>query len=55
MILTEHTVKAAEHAAATGLIFTEKISEIEQDKKEDEGQAPGKVEAGNIADINSPG
>ena len=45
MILTEHTVKAAEHAAATGLIFTEKIAAIEQDKKEDKGQAPGKVEA----------
>ena len=43
MILTEHTVKAAEHAAATGLIFTEKIPVIEQDKKEDKGQAPGKA------------
>ncbi len=48
MILTEHTVKAAEHAAATGLIFTEKIAVIEQDKKEDEGQLPGKVEALNF-------
>ena len=44
MILTEHTVKAAEHAAASGLIFTEEIPAIVQDKKEDLGQAPGKVE-----------
>ncbi len=46
MILTEHTVNAAEHAAANGLIFTEKIPAIVQDKKEDKGQAPGKAEAG---------
>jgi phosphatidate phosphatase APP1 len=44
MILTEHSVKAAEHAASTGLIFTEEIPAIVQDKKEDLGQAPGKVE-----------
>ena len=45
MILTEHTVKAAEHAAAGGLIFTAEIPAIVQDKKEDTGQLPGKVEA----------
>ena len=44
MILTEHTVKAAEHAAASGLIFSAEIPAIVQDKKEDLGQAPGKVE-----------
>ena len=44
MVLTEHTVKAAEHAAGSGLIFREAIPEIVQDKKEDKGQAPGKVE-----------
>ena len=44
MILTEHTVKAAEHAAASGLIFTAEIPAIVQDKKEDEGKAPGKIE-----------
>lgn len=44
MILTEHTVKAAEHAAAGGLIFTAEIPAIVQDKKEDEGQVPGKTE-----------
>ena len=44
MILTEHTVKAAEHAAGTGLIFTTEIPAIIQDKKEDEGQVPGKME-----------
>ena len=46
MILTEHSVKAAEHAAGSGLIFTEKLPAIEQDKKEDKGQVAGKVEAG---------
>lgn len=44
MILTEHSVKAAEHAVASGLIFKEDIPAIVQDKKEDKGQAPGKVE-----------
>lgn len=48
MILTEHTVKAAEHAAASGLIFTAEIPKIVQDKKEDEGQVPGKVEPGEL-------
>jgi len=46
MILTEHTVKAAEHAAANGLIFTAEIPAIVQDKKEDLGEVPGKVEPG---------
>lgn len=46
MILTEHSVKAAEHAAASGLIFTAEIPAIVQDKKEDKGQVPGKVEPG---------
>lgn len=44
MILTEHTVKAAEHAAASGLIFTAEIPAIVQDKKEDKGQVTGKIE-----------
>lgn len=46
MILTEHTVKAAEHAAAGGLIFTAEIAAVVQDKKEDLGQLPGKIEPG---------
>jgi phosphatidate phosphatase APP1 len=45
MILTEHSVQAAEHAAATGLIFREAIPDIVQDKKEDEGEVAGKEEA----------
>ena len=45
MILTEHTIKAAEHAAASGLIFTAQIPAIVQDKKEDEGKSPGKIES----------
>ncbi len=44
MILTEHSVKAAEHAVASGLIYKEEIPAIVQDKKEDKGQLPGKVE-----------
>jgi phosphatidate phosphatase APP1 len=44
MLLTEHSVHAAEHAAATGLIFREEIPAIVADKKADTGQAPGKVE-----------
>ncbi len=44
MILTEHSVKAAEHAVASGLIFKEEIPAIVQDKKEDKGQLPGKEE-----------
>lgn len=46
MILTEHSVNAAEHAASSGLIFKEEIPAIKQDKKEDKGQVPGKVEPG---------
>jgi phosphatidate phosphatase APP1 len=46
MILTEHSVEAAAHASASGLIYREELPVIEQDKKEDEGQAPGKEDAG---------
>ncbi len=42
MLLTEHSIEAAEHAASTGLIFREEIPAIVQDKKEDTGQLPGK-------------
>ena len=45
MLIVENTVEAAEHAAKTGLIFTEAIPAIERDKKEDKGQEPGKEEA----------
>lgn len=44
MIVVENTVKAAEHAAQKGLIFTETIPAIEEEKKEDKGQKPGKEE-----------
>lgn len=44
MIIVENTVEAAEHAAKKGLIFSETIPVIEQDKKEDKGQEPGKEE-----------
>ena len=45
MIIVENTVQAAEHAAKAGLIFTQAIPAIEQDKKEDKGQEAGKEEA----------
>lgn len=45
MLIVENTVEAAGHAAKTGLIFTQAIPVIEQDKKEDKGQEPGKEDA----------
>ncbi|MGV3657043.1 MAG: phosphatase domain-containing protein, partial [Chitinophagaceae bacterium] len=45
MVIVENTVEAAEHAAQTGLIFTETIPAIEHEKKEDKGEAPGKEDA----------
>jgi phosphatidate phosphatase APP1 len=45
MLIVDNTVEAAEHAAKIGLIFTEAIPAIEQEKKEDKGQEPGKEEA----------
>jgi phosphatidate phosphatase APP1 len=54
MLLTEHSVKAAEHAASTGLIYRDEIPAIVKDKKEDTGQLPGKeetaVSSGNTED-----
>jgi phosphatidate phosphatase APP1 len=50
MILTEHTVKAAEHAASTGLIYREEIPAIVKDKKEDTGQVAGKEETAVTGD-----
>ncbi|WP_204743254.1 App1 family protein [Pseudocnuella soli] len=44
MILTEHSVQAAEHAAATGLIFSNALPEIEADKEQDQGELSGKEE-----------
>jgi phosphatidate phosphatase APP1 len=45
MVIVENTVEAAGHAAQNGLIFTETINAIEQEKKEDKGQEPGKEDA----------
>lgn len=42
MVIVENTVKAAEHAAKNKLIFTETIPAIEQEKKQDQGEEPGK-------------
>lgn len=40
MLLVENTVKAAEHAAAAGLIFTEEIPAIEAEKEKDKSPEP---------------
>jgi phosphatidate phosphatase APP1 len=40
MLLVENTVKAAEHAAAAGLIFTSEIPVIEADKEKDKSPEP---------------
>ena len=45
MVIVENTVEAAEHAAQNGLIFTDTIPAIEQEKKEDKGEEPGKEDA----------
>ncbi len=45
MIIVDNTVEAAEHAARTGLIYTEAIPAIVQEKKEDKGEKPGKEDA----------
>ena len=44
MIIVDNTVEAAEHAAQNGLIFTETLPVIEEEKKEDKGEKPGKEE-----------
>lgn len=44
MVIVENTAAAADHAAKTGLIFTEAIPAIEKDEKEDKGELPGKEE-----------
>lgn len=44
MVIVDNTVEAAEHAARTGLIYTEEIPKIEVDKKQDKGELPGKEE-----------
>ncbi len=46
MILTEDSADAARHAASTGLIFTEKVEEVEEEKLKDEGVIEGKEEIG---------
>ena len=44
MVIVDNTVEAAEHAAKSGLIYTEEIPKIEIDKKQDKGELPGKEE-----------
>jgi phosphatidate phosphatase APP1 len=42
MIVVDNTVEAAEHAAKNKIIFTEAIPKIEEEKKQDKGETPGK-------------
>lgn len=42
MVIVDNTVEAAEHAAKTGLIYTEAIPQIVVAKKLDKGEIPGK-------------
>jgi len=44
MVIVDNTVEAAEHAAQTGLIYTDGIPNIVIDKKQDKGELPGKKE-----------
>ena len=44
MVIVDNTVEAAEHAAKSGLIYTEQIPKIIEDKKQDKGEVPGKEE-----------
>ncbi len=48
MLIVDNTAEAAEHAAKNGLIFTEAIPEIVEEKKEDKGQIPGKEEITDV-------
>jgi len=43
LILAEHTLAAAQHAAAQGWIEASALEEVEGDRASDEGRAPGKV------------
>ncbi len=45
MVIVDNTVGAAEHAAQNGLIYTEAIPAVVQEKKEDKGEVQGKEEA----------
>ena len=47
MIIVDNTIEAAEHAARTGLIFSEEIPGIVEDKKQDKGETPGKQDLEN--------
>ena len=44
MVVVDHTLEAAQHAAKIGLIFTEALPEIEREKKKDKGEIEGKKE-----------
>ena len=44
MMLTPDSLKAAEHAASTGLIFNSALPAVAEDKAQDEGATGGKVE-----------
>lgn len=45
LILAEHTLVAARHAASRGWVDASALEEVEGDRESDEGRAPGKVPA----------
>ncbi|MBC8052264.1 MAG: DUF2183 domain-containing protein [Sphingobacteriaceae bacterium] len=45
MLVIDNAEEAAEHAAKLGLIYAESIPEIANEKKQDKGQVPGKIDA----------
>lgn len=42
MVIVENTTAAAEHAAKNGLIFTDAVPAVEEEKQKDKGELPGK-------------
>jgi phosphatidate phosphatase APP1 len=42
MVIVDNSVEAAEHASKIGLIYNEALPKIQEDKKQDKGETPGK-------------
>lgn len=49
MVLVQNTLEAAKHATQKGLLVTEAVNHVEEEKKKDEGIIPGKEEPAAIA------
>jgi phosphatidate phosphatase APP1 len=55
LVLADDTLAAAEHAAEHGWIAPESLAAIREDKREDEGSAPGKADAGGVPEPGEGG